>query len=30
MTLKPGPAERLASIVDDLFLSLVAAYRGQA
>jgi AcrR family transcriptional regulator len=30
MTLKPVPAERLASIVDDLFLPLVAAYRGQA
>ena len=28
MTLKPVPAERLASIVDDLFLPLVAAYRG--
>ena len=27
MTLKPVPAERLASIVDDLFLPLVAAYR---
>lgn len=30
MTLKPVPAERLASIVDDLFLPLVAEYRGQA
>jgi AcrR family transcriptional regulator len=30
MSLKPVPAERLASIVDDLFLPLVAAYRGQA
>jgi len=28
MTLKPAPAERLASIVDELFLPLVAAYRG--
>ena len=28
MTLKPVPAERLASIVDELFLPLVAAYRG--
>jgi Tetracyclin repressor-like, C-terminal domain len=28
MTLKPVSAERLASIVDDLFLPLVAAYRG--
>jgi hypothetical protein len=28
MTLKPVPPERLASIVDDLFLPLVAAYRG--
>ena len=27
MTLKPVPAERLASIVDELFLPLVAAYR---
>jgi hypothetical protein len=27
-TLEPVPAERLASIVDDLFLPLVAAYRG--
>jgi Tetracyclin repressor-like, C-terminal domain len=27
MTLKPVPEERLASIVDDLFLPLVAAYR---
>jgi len=30
MTLKPVPAERLVSIVDDLFLPLVAASRGQA
>ena len=30
MTLKPVPAQRLASIVDDLFLLLVAACRGQA
>jgi AcrR family transcriptional regulator len=30
MTLKPVPAERLASIVDHLFLPLVAVYRGQA
>jgi hypothetical protein len=28
MTLRPVPAERLASIVDELFLPLVAAYRG--
>ena len=28
MTLKRVPAERLASIVDELFLPLVAAYRG--
>jgi AcrR family transcriptional regulator len=27
MTLKPVPAERIAAIVDDLFLPLVAAYR---
>ena len=27
MTLKPAPAERLAAIVDELFLPLVAAYR---
>ena len=27
MTLKPVPAERITSIVDDLFLPLVAAYR---
>jgi len=27
MTLKPVPAERLRTIVDDLFLPLVAAYR---
>jgi AcrR family transcriptional regulator len=31
MTLKPVPPERIAAIVDDLFLPLVAAYRpGQA
>ena len=29
MTLKPVPAERLASIVDDMFLPLVGVYRGQ-
>jgi AcrR family transcriptional regulator len=28
MTLKPVPAQRLACIVDELFLPLVAAYRG--
>jgi AcrR family transcriptional regulator len=27
MTLKPAPADRITSIVDDLFLPLVAAYR---
>jgi hypothetical protein len=31
MTLKPVPPERIAAIVDDLFLPLAAAYRpGQA
>lgn len=29
MTLKPVPEDRLTSIVDDLFIPLVAAYRGQ-
>ena len=29
MTLKPVSAERLATIVDELFLPLVAAYRGE-
>jgi hypothetical protein len=27
MTLKPAPADRITSIVDDLFLPLVAAYQ---
>jgi hypothetical protein len=27
MTLKPVPADRIAAIVDELFLPLVAAYR---
>ena len=27
MTLKPVPPERITSIVDDLFMPLVAAYR---
>jgi AcrR family transcriptional regulator len=29
MTLKPVPAARITSIVDDLFMPLVAAYRGR-
>jgi hypothetical protein len=29
LTLKPVPPERVAAIVDDLFMPLVAAYRGE-